>query len=144
MKKILALVLAIVMMASMSVVAFATETQTNVLDAAGNVGGTEIAYTTSQAYTVSIPANFTLAANTPVEKTVTVSNYLLAKGATLTISITSENIADGNWVLQAANADNVVYSIEKKGTPDNTSLTPASSAFLTATTNAAPLLTTAL
>ena len=102
MKKIIAIVLAIVMMASMSVVTFAVDVDTQApadFDAAGDVGGTDITYTTSKAYTVTVPANFILKAGVDSVSELSISNYTLEKTETLTVTVNSVNANGGKWYL---------------------------------------------
>ena len=105
MKKIIALMLAIFMMAAIAVPAFAEEGEgessvptdpSYVLSGAQeNVGGTKITYGTSQTYTVTIPAALTLkAGEASAPKAVTVSQYKLGVGKKVTITINSAMVAN--------------------------------------------------
>ena len=112
MKKLLALILAIALLLSLSVTAFATDYNTE------GEKGTTVTYTVAPAYTVTIPQNVTIdgnattisAENVVVEKgryvsvTLADSNdFTVAteQGATLTYTVTAngENIAAGDEIL---------------------------------------------
>ena len=86
MKKLVAIILTVVMVFSMATVAFA-DTTVN-----GDSGTVVVKYTTSEAYTVTIPADVTLT-STKLSDTgnVTVSDALLASGETLKIAVESAN-----------------------------------------------------
>lgn len=110
MKKIIALVVALVMMAAIAVPAFAAET--TLTGNSATAGGTKLIYGTSQSYTVTIPPQIELAAGTNSEaQTVSISNYKLATNKRVSISIDSANVdyytvVDGNaWYLVEASAE---------------------------------------
>ena len=135
MKKIIALVVALVMMAAMAVPAFAAEFTDDVVN---NAGGTTITYGATQAYTVTVPANFTLAANTDTTATLSVSNYMISATKVLKISVDSENkdTVKNTWQLvevlqegasELTGAANVPYTIKVGGE----SIVPNSAVVLT-------------
>ena len=118
MKKIIALVVAIVMMAAMVVPGFAAVKEDIVANET-NLGGTTITYGTNQMYTVTIPDSFRLEAGVDKEQTVTVSDYMLAADKVLTITVDSEQATETAWFLKeidaATGADDVEFTITKKG-----------------------------
>jgi len=117
MKKIIAIALVIVMMAAMAVPAFAADFVADVVE---NAGGTTITYGATQAYTVTVPADFQLAANTNTDAVLSVSNYMIATTKTLKISVNSVNAEGDVWKLveyvapeaQSTNASPVPYTIK--------------------------------
>lgn len=99
MKKIIALVIAIVMMAAISVPAFAANLSTE-----SNSGNVTMTYEVSGAWTVAIPEDFSL--NESGTKTVTASNCFLNNGETLTVTV---NSADGfKMMLGGTNTEIVI------------------------------------
>ena len=122
MKKIIAIALVIFMMAAMAVPAFAASFVDDVVE---NAGGTTITYGATQAYTVTVPADFSLAANTDTKANISVSNYMIATTKTLKISVNSVNAEGDTWKLveyvaegaQSTNAAPVPYTIKVGETP---------------------------
>jgi len=121
MKKIFALILAIAMMASMSVVVFAAENATDVgmanTDSDGKLaGGTTLTYGVDQTYTITIPADQTFAKNGEATGAqafkatadIVASDVKIKGNQTLTVSITSAN----GWELVDTyeDSDDVVYT----------------------------------
>ena len=85
MKKLLSLVLAVMMLCSVSVTAFAAD-----LDKGNNVGTMTVSYGVAEGYVVTIPADVSV--NTAgVETTLSASSVLLPDGKTLTVSVASTN-----------------------------------------------------
>lgn len=122
MKKIFALILAIAMIASMSVVVFAATDgvaiQTDVAGTENNkvMGGTVLTYGVSQEYLVTIPADQTFVKNGTVtgdkafkaEATVSASGVKIAGNELFVVSIASDN----GWNLVDTNeaSSNVAYT----------------------------------
>ncbi len=86
MKKLLTLVLAVMMLCSVSVTAFAATD----LDKGNNVGSMTVSYGVDEGYVVTIPADVTVS-TTGVETTLSASKVLLSDGKTLTVSVASAN-----------------------------------------------------
>ena len=100
MKKLIALVIAIVMMAALAVPAFAAT-----VTAAGS-SNTEVSYEPSASYTVTIPDSATIGSTA----TVSVSNAVLAANTQIKITVAPQ--AGDTWVL--ANGDETLnYTITK-------------------------------
>lgn len=87
MKKIIAIVLAIVMMAAISVPAFAAFDQSN------KSAQITVSYGISEKYTLSVPADvdLTLDAETNAQQTLTASNVVIPANKKLVVSVTSTN-----------------------------------------------------
>ena len=123
MKKIIAIVLAIVMMAAMSVVVFAdvdTDTQAaSNFETAGPVGGMNVTYSTSKTYTVTVPADVELIAGVETTRNIYITDYMLEANETLSIKATSANGEDGKWELAEVDAltgaTNVEYTVAADG-----------------------------
>ena len=111
MKKTLALILAIVMMAALAVPAFAAETtptQAGVLSSDTLVGegtkGCTVTYGVSQTYTVSLPTavNFAYGIAGSVQSqtaNVTVSNFVINGSNKLVVTMDSNNGTAGGWAM---------------------------------------------
>ena len=117
MKKIIAIVVAIVMMAAMAVPAFADNVTVD-----GGTAGTTVTYNTSQGFEVSIPSAISINAETNVSESadITVVKAKLAPEATLNVAITSANADGTTWTLKAAGADDVTYTIAMTPSSPNT------------------------
>lgn len=85
MKKLLTLVLAVLMLCSVSVTAFAAD-----LDKGNNVGSMTVSYGVEESYVVTIPADVTVS-TAGVERELSASSVLLPDGKTLTVSVASAN-----------------------------------------------------
>ncbi len=107
MKKIFAILLAVTMMATMSVTAFAAEIT-------GESGSVEVTYGVEEAYVVTIPAAITLSADAASTMEISASGVVIAYGDQLTVSVSSTNYADSKWYLvDTANAENKLeYSVK--------------------------------
>ena len=118
MKKIIALVVAILMIASMSVVAFArgegteqvkttTVSEDQGADGIAVGNGTELVYTVSQGYVVTIPDD-TVFENLKADGTVSLSNVKVPKTKKVVVKISSED-----WLLNDKNnaSDPVAYGL---------------------------------
>ena len=140
MKKIIALVVAIVMIAAMAVPAFAA----NFVADSADVGGTQIIYGATQSYTVTIPSSIILTTGEYSEaQEVEISNYKLSVGMEVALSIDSafaeeyyNNNTDGGWYLVEAYEDaedNNTLKPKTKGAEDRTAKDVAYSVFNSAT-----------
>ena len=112
MKKILSLVLAIVFMFALAIPAFAE----TISDFAQTGGGTVTAtYTVTGHYTITIPADFTLAKQTETSatasQTVTVQNVLIPSGKTLTVTLSAASFAEGKFYLVNSTNSKIPYTI---------------------------------
>lgn len=127
MKKIIALMLAILMMAAMAVPAFAEQVVAGSDATAESLqlsGGTVITYGTSQQYTVTIPVAIDLNSGAG-QGNVTISDYSLAADKELTISINSSMVEnytvknDNKWYLfengTNTGATDVEYFVKVEG-----------------------------
>lgn len=85
MKRLLAFVLAVMMLCSVSVAAFAAG-----LDISNKVGSMTVSYGVAEGYVVTIPADVTVS-TAGVEATLSASSVLLPDGKTLTVSVASTN-----------------------------------------------------
>ena len=85
MKKLLILVLAVVMLCSVSVTAFAAD-----LDEDNKVGTVTVSYGVAEGYVVTIPTDV-IVSTAGVETSLSASSVLIPDGKTLTVSITSAN-----------------------------------------------------
>lgn len=103
MKKILSLTLVLTMVLTMSVTAFAAEIDMNTNN---KTGSTEITYTVSDSYVVTIPDSMTVGTNASVS----VSNVTIAKGYDLAVSVSSNQYNNG-WKLKN-NDDAIGYSLK--------------------------------
>ena len=92
-KRIIALVLALVMMVGVSMVAFAAD----------DTKSTTVSYTKSQTYEWSVPASITAGGEVASNFNVTASNVYIADGKKLTISITSGIDTDNKVTLSCGN-----------------------------------------
>lgn len=112
MKKFFAILLAIAMMATMSVTAFAATIE-------GNEGSVEVTYGVEDSYVVTIPASFTVGATEGTE--VSASDVVIGYGEQLTVSISSTNYdtESSKWYLvDTANAENKLNYTIKVGDAD--------------------------
>ena len=85
MKKLLILVLAVVMLCSVSVTAFAAD-----LDEDNKVGTVTVSYGVAEGYVVTIPTDV-IVSTAGVETSLSASSVLIPDGKTLTVSVTSAN-----------------------------------------------------
>ena len=107
MKKLFAILLAVAMMATMSVSAFAATIE-------GESGTVEITYGVEDSYVVTIPADITLSAGAASTMEISAADVVIGYGEQLTVSVSSTNYADSKWYLvDTANAENKLeYSVK--------------------------------
>ena len=103
-KRIIALVLALVMMVGVSMVAFAAD----------DTKYTTVSYTKDQSYTWSVPASITADGEVASNFNVTASNVYIADGKKLTISITS-GIVNDNKVTLSCGDDEITAVVTFNG-----------------------------
>ena len=104
MKKLFALLLAITMMATLSVTAFAAD-----YDTAGDKGMT-VTYSVAPAYTVTIPENVTIGTE-GTEKTVSAEGVVVEKGKYVSVSLAAEN----NFTVTTAEGATLDYTVTANG-----------------------------
>ena len=92
MKKLFAILLAVAMMATMSVTAFAVTIE-------GESDTVVITYGVDDSYVVTIPADITLSAGAASTMEISATNVVIGYGEQLTVSISSTNYADSKWYL---------------------------------------------
>ena len=144
MKKIFALILAIVMTVAISVPVFAEDTSFSSDDTGVVTPTTKIEYGVDQTYTITIPASVTINRSTRQgEAKITVSDVCIPAGTNIKVSVTSsvEPTSPNKWELQDAattgsKAANVGYTVKVDGSEIErgaTFLTAASAVTFTAT-----------
>ena len=104
MKKLFALLLAITMMATLSVTAFAAE-----YDTTGDKGMT-VTYSVAPAYTVTIPETVTIGAE-GTEKTVSAEDVVVNKGQYVSVTLA----ADNNFTVKTTEGAELTYTITANG-----------------------------
>lgn len=104
MKKLFALLLAITMMATLSVTAFAAD-----YDTAGDKG-MNVTYSVAPTYTVTIPETVTIGAN-GTEKTVSAEGVVVNKGQYVSVTLAAEN----NFTVKTAEGAELTYTVTKGG-----------------------------
>ena len=98
MKKLLAIVLAVLMIAACSVTAFAADTTT-------------VTYEVQPTYTVSIPASVTLS-DADVTADITASDVVIENGSQITVKLTAASNTASGSTFNAKNGDSTVtYTI---------------------------------
>ena len=104
MKKLLALILAIALMATMSVSAFAAD-----YDTTGDKG-MEVTYSVNPGYTVTIPETVTIGAN-GTSATVSAEDVVVEKGRYVSITLA----ADNNFTVKTAEGAELTYTVTANG-----------------------------
>ena len=104
MKKLFALLLAITMMATLSVTAFAAD-----YDTAGDKG-MNVTYSVAPAYTVTIPETVTIGAD-GTEKTVSAEDVVVNKGQYVSVTLA----ADNNFTVKTAEGAELAYTVTANG-----------------------------
>lgn len=112
MKKLLSFTLALVMMLSVSVTAFAGTVDQDSIDQTGN---TSITYNVAPAYTVTIPATVELGGTA----TVKVENTMLKKGDEVTVKLTGTSEADDAFKVTTAQGAELTYTVKDGDTVIN-------------------------
>lgn len=108
MKKTLSMALALTLALSLAVPAFATDITVD-----GGVGETVVTYGTSQGFTVTIPADFTIdSATQKASADVEAENVLIPYGKTLNVRISGDDYVDSWELIDTAEASNqLTYNI---------------------------------
>ena len=104
MKKLFALFLAIAMMATLSVTAFAAD-----YDTAGDKG-MNVTYSVAPAYTVTIPETVTIGAD-GTEKTVSAEDVVVNKGQYVSVTLA----ADNNFTVKTTEGAELTYTVTANG-----------------------------
>ena len=104
MKKLFALILAIAMMATLSVTAFAAD-----YDTAGDKGMT-VTYSVAPAYTVTIPTDVTIDGNST---TISAEGVVVEKGQYVSVTLA----ADNNFTVKTTEGAELTYTVTKGGQP---------------------------
>ena len=104
MKKLFALLLAITMMATLSVTAFAAD-----YDTTGDKGMT-VTYSVAPAYTVTIPETVTIGAD-GTEKTVSAEGVVVEKGQYVSVTLA----ADNNFTVKTTEGAELTYTVTANG-----------------------------
>ena len=102
MKKLFALILAVALMATMSVTAFAVD-----YDTAGDKGMT-VTYSVAPAYTVTIPTDVTIDGNAT---TISAENVVVEKGKYVSVSLA----ADNDFTVKTAEGAELTYTVTANG-----------------------------
>ena len=100
MKKLFALLLAIALMATLSVTAFAAD-----YDTAGDKG-MNVTYSVAPAYTVTIPETVTIGAD-GTEKTVSAEDVVVNKGQYVSVTLA----ADNNFTVKTTEGAELAYTV---------------------------------
>jgi hypothetical protein len=104
MKKLFALLLAITMMATLSVTAFAAD-----YDTTGDKGMT-VTYSVAPAYTVTIPETVTIGAD-GTEKTVSAEGVVVNKGQYVSVTLAENN----NFTVKTTEGAELTYTVTANG-----------------------------
>ena len=104
MKKLFAFILAITMMATLSVTAFAAD-----YDTAGDKG-MNVTYSVNPGYTVTIPETVTIGAN-GTSATVSAEDVVVNKGQYVSVTLA----ADNNFTVKTAEGATLTYTVTKGG-----------------------------
>ena len=104
MKKLFALLLAITMMATLSVTAFAAD-----YDTAGDKG-MNVTYSVNPGYTVTIPETVTIGAD-GTEKTVSAADVVVEKGQYVSVTLA----ADNNFTVKTTEGAELTYTVTANG-----------------------------
>ncbi len=140
MKKTLAIILAIVMMAAMAVPAFATQEITS------GTGSSEVEYTVDDEYTVVIPQKITLSKDA-VTADVTVTKAVIKGNQTLTVKMHSTQGTNGKWQLETTTGGyaveyNISIAEKNEGKAEGAQVTLTAGEFANGGANSANTLLT--
>lgn len=108
-KKILSLVLAAIMMLSMTTTSFAADISTD-----GGSQEVKVTYGMNEGFTVTIPTNFTIDESKKATANVSASNVMIAHGKVLEVSVSGDDYdTTGSWELidEAEAANKLTYTI---------------------------------
>ena len=106
MKKLFAMLLAIALMATLSVTAFAAD-----YDTTGDKG-MNVTYSVAPAYTVTIPETVTIGAD-GTEKTVSTEGVVVNKGQYVSVTLAENN----NFTVKTTEGATLAYTVTKGGQP---------------------------
>ena len=106
MKKLFALILAIALMATLSMTAFAAD-----YDTEGDKG-MNVTYSVNPGYTVTIPETVTIGAD-GTEKTVSAEDVVVKKGQYVSVTLA----ADNNFTVTSGEGATLTYTVTKGGQP---------------------------
>lgn len=109
MKKFFAILLAALMVATMSVTAFAAEISP---DSDPKTGDTSVSYSVAPTYTVTIPATVTLGETA----TISAENVRVNKGYEVNVKLTSTSAAEGAFVVKSDEGAELLYTVQNAGT----------------------------
>ena len=104
MKKLFAMLLAVALMATLSVTAFAAD-----YDTEGNKG-MNVTYSVNPGYTVTIPETVTIGAD-GTEKTVSAEDVVVEKGQYVSVTLA----ADNNFTVKTAEGAELTYTVTANG-----------------------------
>ena len=104
MKKLLALILAVALMATMSVSAFAAD-----YDTTGDKG-MEVTYSVNPGYTVTIPTDVTIDGNST---TISAENVVVEKGKYVSVTLADDN----DFTVRTQQGAELSYTVTKDGQP---------------------------
>ena len=105
MKNLFAVILAVVMIATMSTTAFAADNTFN-YDEPPQSNGTTVTYEVAPTYTVTIPETVTIGAE-GTEKTVSAENVVVEKGQYVSVTLA----ADNNFTVKTAEGAELAYTV---------------------------------
>ena len=108
MKKLIAGILAVAMVAAMSVTAFAADTEIE-YTTPDKTGSTAVTYSVAPTFTVTIPADVKL--NESVD--VTAENVRVNKGQAVYVALTGINDGDSEFTVTTPETADIIYTVTK-------------------------------